>query len=81
MTARGHNLPLLLNANYPKPGGKVHDPDDGMRIQKNLDPLEWWVQACSMPWKQEKWPIHKQIPRFITVCGDKKTITEQLTTS
>lgn len=26
-------------------------------------------------------PIHKQIPRFITVCGDKKTIMEQLTTS
>lgn len=30
-----------LNVDCAKPGGKGHDPSDGMRIRKNLEPLEW----------------------------------------
>ena len=54
LAALDQNLSLLLSTNYMKPRGEVRDPDDGIRIKKNLDPLEWWVQACSMKRKQEK---------------------------
>lgn len=57
-------------------------PDNRVRVRKNLNPLDWGVQTRSMKCSQENYSqaIHKQIPRFMTVCGNKKTVMGQLTT-
>lgn len=61
----------------------MHDPVDGMSGRKNLDPLG--TVGSSLQHEMEAgemgWPVHKQIPGFITVCGNKKTIMDQLATS
>lgn len=61
----------------------MRDPVDGMSSRKNLDPLERWVLACSLKWKQEKCggQFANRFPSFITVCGNKKTVMGQLATS